>query len=33
VVEELLAAGAAAFLDKSRLDASFCDVLAQHAQH
>lgn len=32
VVEELLAAGAAAFLDKAGLDGSFCDVLAQHAR-
>ena len=32
VVEELLAAGADAFLDKARLDGSFCDVLAEHAR-
>jgi DNA-binding NarL/FixJ family response regulator len=32
VVEELLAAGAACFLDKGRLDGSLCDVLAEHAR-
>jgi len=32
VVEGLLAAGADAFLDKARLDGSFCDVLAEHAR-